>query len=298
MKQRNQAANPVWSQFREAGLNSQPHFLGCGLGLRPIYYQEILSTLPSVDWFEIISEDYMVDGGNPLYFLDKIRAHYPIVMHGVSLSIGSVDPLNMSYLTKLKNLIDRIQPAWVSDHCCWTGVAGKNLHDLLPMPYTQAALDHMASRIIEIQTFLGRPIAVENVSSYITFKQSEFTEWEFLKKLTEKSGCLLLLDINNIYVNSMNHGFDPLEFINHIPIHAVQQFHLAGHTNKGNVILDTHDAPIIDKVWELFAIALKRFGKISTLIERDDCFPPFSELLAELALAKKITQEVFADAVA
>lgn len=261
--------------------------LGCGLGLRSVYYQEILSTSPAVDFFEIISEDYMIEGGNPLYFLDKIREKYPIVMHGVSMSIAGTDKLDLNYLNQLKILINRVNPAWVSDHCCWTGVDGKNMHDLLPVPYTQEAVDHIAARIHKVQEFLGQKIAIENVSSYVSFKSSEFTEWEFLTALTQKTDCLLLLDINNVYVNSFNHQFDPVDFINGVPIDKVQQFHLAGHTNRGDVIIDTHDAEIIDPVWKLFEVAVKRFGKVSTLIERDDKFPPFSELLAELALARK-----------
>lgn len=261
--------------------------LGCGLGLRSTYYQEILTTLPSVDFFEIISEDYMVDGGNPLYYLDKIREHYPMVMHGVSLSIAGTDPLNKDYLKKLKLLINRVKPAWVSDHCCWTGVNGKNLHDLLPVPYTEEALNHISSRIQQVQDYLGQKIAIENVSSYVQYKNSDVTEWEFLSALSQKADCLLLLDINNIYVNSFNHGFDPHNFIQGIPVDRVQQFHLAGHTNKGDVILDTHDSPIVENVWKLYEMALKRFGNVSTLIERDDRFPPFSELLEELAQVRK-----------
>ncbi|MDX2163872.1 MAG: DUF692 domain-containing protein [Gammaproteobacteria bacterium] len=262
-------------------------FLGCGLGLRSPYYQDILTQRPSVDFFEIISEDYMVDGGNPLYYLDKVRENYPIVMHGVSMSIAGTDPLNQDYLQKLKTLIQRVQPKWISDHCCWTGVDGKNMHDLLPVPYTKEAINHIASRIQLVQEFLGQQIAIENVSSYVNYKSSEYTEWEFLAELSKKTDCLLLLDINNVYVNSFNHNFDPLDFIAGIPVERVQQFHLAGHTNKGDVILDTHDAAIIGPVWKLFEVALKRFGKVSTLIERDDKFPPFSELLDELALVRK-----------
>lgn len=271
---------------------SMKKYLGFGLGLRTTYYQEILAKLPPVDWFEIISEDYMVEGGNPLYYLDQIREHYPIVMHGVSLSLGSTDPLNQTYLNQLKKLSDRIQPAWISDHCCWTGVHGINLHDLLPLPYTEEALNHLADRIKRVQDFLGRQILIENVSSYVTYTQSAMSEWEFLTALTEKSDCLLLLDINNIYVSSYNHFFDPLDFINGVPVDRVQQFHLAGHTNKGDYILDTHDAPIVDKVWELYKLALQRFGKISTLIERDDRFPPFDELLSELENARKVAKAV------
>jgi uncharacterized protein (UPF0276 family) len=267
-------------------------YLGCGLGLRPTYYQDILSTLPPVDWFEIISEDYMVEGGNPLYYLEKVREHYPIIMHGVSLSLGSTDPINWNYLHKLKKLAERIDAPWISDHCCWTGVNGINMHDLLPLPYTEEALNHMVDRIKQIQDFLGQKILVENVSSYLTYTHSTLSEWEFLTELTQKADCLLLLDINNVYVNSYNHGFDPKVFISSIPVDRVQQFHLAGHANKGKYILDTHDAPIIECVWDLFRFAVKRFGSISTLIERDDRFPLFSELLSELHLARSVIQEV------
>jgi uncharacterized protein (UPF0276 family) len=271
-------------------------YLGCGLGLRTTYYQEILSSLPPVDWFEIITEDYLVPGGNPIYYLDKIREHYPIVMHGVSLSIGSVDPLNWDYLNRLKILADRIQPAWISDHCCWTGTNGINLHDLMPLPYTEEALKHLADRITQIQDFLKRPLVLENVSSYINYAHSTFTEWEFLTRLTQITGCKLLLDVNNIYVSSFNHHFDPMDFINGIPAkNTVQQFHLAGHTNKGTHILDTHDAPIIEQVWGLYVEALKRFGKISTLIERDDHFPPLAELLNELQRAKNLVRDTTAN---
>lgn len=262
-------------------------YLGCGLGLRTTYYQEILETLPSVDWFEIISENYMGDGGTPLYYLDRVREHYPVVMHGVSLSIGSCDPLNQEYLSKLKKLINRIDPPWVSDHCCWTGFNKINTHDLLPIPFTEEALKHMASRIIQVQDFLGRKILIENTSSYISYTDSSLTEWEFLTALTQMADCNLLLDINNVYVNSVNHSFDPLTFINAIPSECVQQFHLAGHTNNGSHILDTHDAPVIEEVWKLFKYAIKKMGKVSTLIERDDHFPPFSELLQELDKARE-----------
>jgi len=267
-------------------------YLGFGLGLRTTYYQEILANLPPIDWFEIISEDYMVEGGNPVYYLDKIREHYPMVMHGVSLSLGSTDPLNLDYLKQLKKLADRIQPEWISDHCCWTGVHGINLHDLLPLPYTEEALNHIADRVKQVQDFLGRRILVENVSSYVTYLDSAMSEWEFLSALTAKADCLLLLDINNIYVSGYNHQFDPIDFIQGIPKDRVQQFHLAGHTNKGKYILDTHDAPVIEKVWELYQVALKRFGPISTLIERDDRFPPFAELLSELQRARNIANNI------
>lgn len=262
-------------------------FLGCGIGLRAFYYQEILETLPAIDWFEIITEDFLIPGGRPLHYLDKVRQHYPIVMHGVSLSIGGTDPLDFDYLTKVKQLAERIEPEWISDHFCWTGVNHLNMHDLLPLPHTEEAINHVVSRVNQVQDFLGRQIALENVSSYITYNDSCMSEWEFINEIIERADCNILLDVNNIYVSSVNHSFDPYQFLNNIPQKRVQQFHLAGHTNNGIHLIDTHDMPIIEPVWELYAAALKRFGKVSTLIERDDNFPPLDELLAELNRAKQ-----------
>lgn len=267
-------------------------FLGCGIGLRACYYQEILEKLPPIDWFEIITEDFLVPGGRPHFYLDQVRQHYPIVMHGVSLSIAGTDPLNFDYLTKVKQLAKRIEPAWISDHFCWTGVDHLNMHDLLPIPYTEEAINHIVSRIHQVQEFLGRQIALENVSSYITYNESCMSEWEFIKTIVQRAECKILLDVNNIYVSSENHSFDPYEFLNDVPVNCVQQFHLAGHTNKGAHLIDTHDMPIIEPVWELYAAALKRFGKISTLIERDDNFPPLDELLAELNRAKQTVKSI------
>lgn len=268
--------------------------LGFGLGLRAAHYAYILESLPPVDWFEIISENYFVEGGLPLYHLDKICAHYPVVMHGVGLSIGGTDPLNAHYLSQLKKLADHVQPRWISDHLCWTGVDGKNLHDLLPLPYTEEALRHVVERVKCVQDFLGRRLLLENVSSYLTYKASEMTEWEFLVAVAESADCLILLDINNIYVSAYNHQFDPAVYLNAIPPERVQQFHLAGHDNQGTYILDTHDHPVIPDVWSLYADALKRFGLISTMIERDDRIPPFPELLDELAQARRIAAQVMA----
>lgn len=271
---------------------ARPKALGFGLGLRTDHYSTILETHPPIDWFEIISENYMVPGGKPLYFLDKIREHYPMVAHGVSLSIGSSDPLNWDYLKQLKTLIARVKPSWVSDHLCWTGVNGLNMHDLLPLPYTEEALNHVVKRIKEVQDYLERQILLENVSSYVSFNESTFTEWEFLSAVANEANCLILLDINNIYVSAFNHKFDPYVYLNAIPSERVQQFHLAGHTNKTDHIIDTHDANIIDPVWELYAAAVKRFGNVSTLIERDDHIPPLPELLTELEYARKISSDV------
>lgn len=262
--------------------------LGFGLGLRTEHFNTILETLPDVDWFEIISENFMISGGKPLYYLNKIKEHYPIVAHGVSLSIGSADPLNWDYLKDLKKLIHDISPAWVSDHLCWTGVNGINTHDLLPLPYTEEALKHVVNRVKTVQDFLERTILLENVSSYIHFKESHLTEWDFLSQVAEQANCLILLDINNIYVSAFNHGFDPHTYLNAIPVERVQQFHLAGHTQNQDYIIDTHDANIIDPVWDLYAAAVQRFGLTSTLIERDDKIPFFSDLLKELEHAQKI----------
>jgi hypothetical protein len=263
-------------------------WLGFGLGLRPTHYETILTEAPAVDWFEIISENYLVPGGRPLHYLDRIRERYPMVMHGVSLSIGAQDPLNRDYLRQLRALAGRIEPAWISDHLCWTGAHGLNAHDLLPLPYTEEALKHVATRVGEVQDFLGRRILLENVSSYVSYPESEMSEWEFLRELAGRADCLILLDVNNIYVSSVNHEFDPLTYLNAIPPERVWQFHLAGHRNHGDYIIDTHDEPVIDPVWELYAAAVRRFGRVSTMIERDDNIPPLAELLAELDRARRI----------
>lgn len=263
-------------------------FLGFGLGLRVEHYQTILDSEPAVDWFEIISENYLVPGGKPLHYLDRFRARWPLVMHGVSLSIGTTDPLDRDYLKQLKALADRAEPAWISDHLCWTGVAGKNLHDLLPLPYTEEAIDHVAARVRQVQDHLGRQILLENVSSYVSYAESQLSEQDFLRAVCERADCLILLDINNIYVSSVNHEFDPLSYLDGVPGARVRQFHLAGHEDHGDYIIDTHDHPVIDPVWKLYAEALKRFGPVSTMIERDDNIPPLPELVAELDQARQI----------
>ncbi len=266
-------------------------FLGFGVGLRTKHYPFILKQWPRMDWFEVISENYMVDGGRPLHILEKIRERYPVVMHGVSLSIGSADPINREYLRKLKTLADRVNPAWISDHLCWTSVGGRNLHDLLPLPYTEEVIRHVVKRIKEVQDFLGRPFVLENVSSYMSFTDSVMTEWEFLKTIVIEADCKILLDINNIYVSSVNHSFDPEEYLGAIPQDRVVQFHLAGHSHKGKYLLDTHDHPIIPKVWDLYEKALKRFGPISTLIEWDDHIPTFPKLQEAVKKAKIIYEK-------
>ncbi|MCL4315853.1 MAG: DUF692 domain-containing protein [Gammaproteobacteria bacterium] len=271
---------------------THPH-LGFGLGLRTTHYQAILNERPAIDWFEVLSENYMVAGGKPLHFLDRIRAHYPVVMHGVSLSIGSADPLNKHYLRDLKALAGRVEPRWISDHLCWTGVQRKNMHDLLPLPYTEEALQHVVARIRQVQDFLGRRILIENVSSYLTYVDSALSEWEFLRAVAEAADCLLLVDINNIYVSAQNHQFDPVEYINALPAERVQQFHLAGHSYNGPMIIDTHDAPVIDPVWALYEHAVRRFGRVSTMIERDDNIPELPELIQELNHARAIAEPLY-----
>lgn len=263
-------------------------YLGFRLGLRPAHYEAILNASPGVDWFEVISENYLVPGGKPLDYLDRIRARYPLAMHGVSLSIGSNDPLNRDYLRQLKALAARIEPAWISDHLCFTGAHGINAHDLLPLPYTEEAIRHVVACVSEVQEFLGRRILLENVSSYVTYPESEMHEWDFLREIAERAECLILLDINNIYVSGINHEFDPRAYIDAIPVDRVWQFHLAGHHNLGDYIIDTHDEPVIDPVWALYAHSVRRFGRVSTMIERDDNIPPLPGLLAELDHARKI----------
>ena len=271
---------------------SKPPFLGFGLGLRAQHYDEILSGNPPIDWFEVISENYMLPGGQPLRMLDRIRERYPVVMHGVSLSIASTAPPNFEYLQGLRELARRVEPKWISDHLCWTGVHGKNLHDLLPIPYTSEALDHIVSRVNLVQDYLGRAIVLENVSTYVQFSNSEMTEWEFLSELSHRSGCWLLFDVNNVYVSAFNHGYDPHTFLQGIPADRVVQFHMAGHSHMGTHIIDTHDHPVCEDVWDLYAAALKRFGRVSTMIERDDNIPPLHELVVEVNRTREIAEKL------
>jgi hypothetical protein len=267
-------------------------YLGFGLGLRKEHYQSILDDKPAVDWFEAISENYLVPGGKPLYFLDRIREHYPLALHGVSLNIGSSDPLDRSYLSQLKALANRVEPSWMSDHLCWTGLDGINAHDLLPLPYTEEAVQHVAERVMRVQDWLGRRILLENVSSYLGYRDSRMTEWEFIASVAEAADCLILLDINNIYVSAINHGLDPEAYLDGVPGERVQQFHLAGHSDYGSHIIDTHDAAIIDAVWALYEKAVRRFGDVSCMIERDDNIPPLQTLLDELQRVRRIAESV------
>ena len=271
-------------------MSSATSGLGYGLGLRSHYYEAILVQRPAVDWFEVVSENFMVDGGKALYYLDAIGEHYPLVMHGVSLSIGGPHALDQSYLQRLKELARRVKPAWISDHLCWSRGNAHQLHDLLPLPYTEESLQHVAARVSQVQDVLELPLVLENVSSYLRTASDQFNEWEFLARLSELSGCELLLDVNNVYVSSRNHGFDPWQFISALPAQSIRQIHLAGHSDYGDYVIDTHDHPISDPVWQLYQRSLELLGPVATMIERDDHFPPFEELLAELHKARTLGQ--------
>lgn len=280
--------------------NSKYPVLGFGLGLRKEHYQTIIDTFSStnannqlnIDWFEVLTENYLVPGGKPLHFLDQIAERYPMVMHGVSMNIGNTEPLDRDYLNQVKALKDRIEARWLSDHLCWTGTHGTNAHDLLPLPYTEEAIEHVVKRIEQVQDFLGCRMLIENVSSYVSYQQSEMTEWEFLSEIAKRADCLLLLDINNIYVSAVNHEFDPLDYLLSVPPQYVQQFHLAGHSDYGDYIIDTHDMPVCAAVWKLYARAVEQFGEVTFMIERDANIPELSELLAELELARNISSQV------
>ena len=261
--------------------------LGLGLGLRNVHFEHILQEWPSVDWFEAISENFMDSGGRPREVIRRVAERYPIVLHGVSLSIGSTDPLNMEYLTRLKALAAEIQPAWISDHLCWTGVLGVNSHDLLPLPLTEAALDHVAERVLKVQDFLGRALILENPSSYLTFTHSTMEEPAFLGELSARTDCGLLLDVNNVYVGCFNAGTDPHAYLDGFPFERVVQLHLAGHSHRGTHIIDTHDRPVRSEVWGLFARAWRKTGGAATLLEWDGNIPSFQECHAELLKARR-----------
>jgi len=268
---------------------------GFGVGLRTEHYAAF-ETGPQagIDWLEILSENYMVPGGAPLWHLDRIRRDYPMVMHGVSLNIGGTDPLNLDYLRDLKALAARVQPAWVSDHLCWTGMDGLNLHDLLPVPYTKASLRHISERVQRVQDFLGRRLVLENPSTYVAFAADEMPEWVFLNELLQQADCELLLDVNNVYVSSVNHGFNPHHYIDALPAARVRQIHLAGHTVRDGYLIDTHDHPVCEAVWQLYGYTVQRCGAVPTMIERDDHIPPLGELVDELNLARQIHAQAIA----
>jgi uncharacterized protein (UPF0276 family) len=268
---------------------------GFGLGLRPAHYNDIIATPrgeSGIDWFEILSENYMVPGGKPLAMLDRIRQDYQMVMHGVSMSIGTPQGPSDDYLRELKKLMHRVQPLWVSDHLCWTGTHGTNMHDLFPLPYTDEAVATVVRNVRRVQDYLERPLLLENVSSYVSFESDTFQEWDFVAAVARESDSLILLDVNNVYVSSVNHGFDPLTYLDALPAGRVQQIHLAGHSVQDGCIIDTHDQAVSDPVWALYAEALRRFGPVATMIERDDNIPPLPELAAELRRARAFAEAV------
>lgn len=265
---------------------------GFGLGLRTVHYRDVLEGETEVDWFEVISENFIDSKGRPIEILEKVAEKYPLVFHGVTMSIGGLDPLNMTYLNRLKALVDRFQPLWVSDHLCWTGIHGKVLHDLLPLPYTEESLKHICQRIKEVQEFMERPLILENPSTYLEFQVSEMSEWEFIDRMVEDSGCGLLLDINNVYVTCYNHHLNPFDYLNGLPLDHVVQIHLAGHQNNGNHIIDTHDDHVIPEVWELYDYVMKKTGPMATMIEWDDNIPDFETLQNEMIKARDRTYEL------
>ena len=266
--------------------------LGIGVGLRTVHYGHIVESWPAVDWFEILSENYMNTAGRPLYFLDQIAERYPIVMHGVSLSIGSTDELDWDYLRELKALRERVGARWVSDHLCWTGVMGKNSHDLLPMPFTEEALRHTAKRIRAVQDFLGMPLVLENPSSYAEFAESTTDEATFIAELLRESDARLLLDVNNVYVSAFNHGFEASDYLKRLPLDRVVQFHVAGHTHHGTHIIDSHTGPVIDAVWQLLADAMRLGASAPVLLEWDADIPEFEQVHAEALRAKEVLKRV------
>jgi len=269
-------------------------YLGHGLGLRTQHYPRVLDGTAQADWFEVISENFMLDGGRPLAVLDRARAMAPVVLHGVSLSLGSTDALNGDYLDALAALAARVEPAWISDHLCWGSVGGHYAHDLLPLPFTEEALAHVSARVGAVQDRLGRRILIENVSSYLTYTHSVIPEWEFLAAVAARADCGILLDVNNVYVSARNHGFEPERYLDGIPGERVGQLHLAGHTDKGTHLLDTHVGPVPDPVWELYRGALERYGRVSTLVEWDEEVPDFDVLADEAERARAIEHEELA----
>lgn len=264
--------------------------LGVGLGLRTLHYAHILEHEPEVAWFEILSENYMQTAGRPLHFLDRIAERYPVVLHGVSMSIGSTDPLDFDYLAELKALRDRIGARWVSDHLCFTGVAAQNTHDLLPLPYTEESLRHVVQRVRQVQDFLEAPLALENPSTYVEFAGNTLTEWQFIAELAREADSALLLDVNNVYVSAFNHGFDPREYLAAIPYDRVVQLHVSGHTHHGTHIVDTHIGPVEEDVWQLLAVAHRRTSGVSVLLEWDAEIPSFEQTFAEALRAKQYIQ--------
>ncbi|MEB3340825.1 DUF692 domain-containing protein [Okeania sp.] len=265
---------------------------GAGIGLRSVHYQYILSQKPKINWFEVLSDNYLCAGGLPLFNLEKIRQNYPVTLHGVGMSLGSTDPLNLDYLTRLKKLAAKVEPDLISDHLSWISVNGHYLNDLIPLVYTEEVMDFVASRILQVQEFLGRQILIENPSPYLTFTDSTMSEWEFIEGLLKTADCYLLLDVNNLYVNAINNKIDPLQYLDSIPPNRVKQIHLAGYEAKENYLLDTHGYPVHSPVWELYKEALTRFGAVPTLIEWDTNIPSFEVLMAEANKAEKLLENI------
>ncbi|CAN5348431.1 DUF692 domain-containing protein [soil metagenome] len=266
-------------------------FHGFGLGLRPPHYQDFLADRVQVDFVEVISENFMIAGGRPRYILDQFRERHPVALHGVSMSLGSADGLDEDYLRRLKLLADHLDPLFVSDHLCWTRIDGFNSHDLLPLPYTHEALDLVCANIVRAQDVLGRPMLIENPSTYLQFTADSMSEWQFLDTMCQRTGCSLLLDVNNIYVSAVNHGFDPIAYLDGIPAERVRQIHLAGHSQGRHRLIDTHDQPVPEPVWALYAQACRKIGPVATMIERDDDIPPLADLLGELDVARAIAND-------
>ncbi len=262
--------------------------LGHGIGLRSKHYGRFLTERPEIGWVEAISENFIGVGGRPFAVLEKVRRDFPVVLHGVSLSIGSVDPLDQEHLRGLRELAARIEPAYVSDHLCWGTNRGRYLHDLLPLPWTEEALAQVVRRVQQVQDVLGRQILLENVSSYVAFRESTMPEWDFLAQVAERADCGILLDVNNVFVSARNHGFDAREYLAGIPPERVGQFHLAGHSDRGAYLFDTHDAPVAEAVWELHAAAVRRFGRVPTLIEWDDHVPELERVIEESRAAAAV----------
>ena len=271
---------------------SLPAFHGFGLGLRVPHYADFIATQQPVDFVEVISENFMVDGGRPLDIIDRVRERYRVALHGVSMNLGSVDEVDTDYLRRLRALAHRVDPLWISDHVSWTGIDGFNSHDLLPLPYTEEALDTLAANVAIAQDVLGRALVLENPSTYIAFADSRMTEAAFLSALCERTGCYLLLDVNNIYVSATNHGLDPDDWLEGLPLERVRQVHLAGHSQGRDMLIDTNDAPVPDPVWHLYARFASRLGHVATMIERDDHIPPLGDLLAEVNRARDIATSV------
>jgi uncharacterized protein (UPF0276 family) len=271
--------------------------LGRGLGLRREHYRHVVAEKPAIGWFEVISENFMVPGGNPRRVLEAVRRDYPVVLHGVSLSIGSIDPLNRRYLDELDALARAVEPAWISDHLCWGSAHGMYAHDLLPIPYTKEALAHIVARVQAVQERLGRRILLENPSSYLQLAGADMTEWEFLGELARRADCGILLDVNNVYVSAHNHGFDPRAYVAALPAERIGQIHLAGHTEEGSLLIDTHDQHVCEAVWELYAYAIAQLGARSTMIEWDAQVPAFEVLERELDRAAEVERKVLASRV-